>query len=472
MHITKYLWAGLVVVSVACGGEDEETSTPLAPQCVDTGARCDLASPCCPGLSCINGGCVESQSTTSLAPSTAEEVTGEVGSETAIAGMQVMPPIRSMTGTDEAEQPMADNQNAAQPSNSDNGDSMVPMDLGTSMSLPPDPNVNRGWIGGPCSSDDECTYAEAFCLREDEGYPRGLCSQGCDRFCPDMDGMPVTFCIDGLISGQGACVQRCDTVAFPDTQGCRPGYRCETRERYSEPSVGFGVCVPGTPDPTLPAPVGETRCYERLGALGLEFTPSAPVADTPDGGTPGACSIPDPLRLSSPVGGINYCYDAGDQPGENCQNGAMFMACALAEKIQGLSRVLAEFNVVEVGHIGTYNCRAIRSGGVVSQHGLGRALDLRWFRTSDGGFYDIETHWEYQAVNSGWTGADLARTRNDFDTEEGFFLYQLTLAIHRSNLFGYVLTPHFDASHYNHLHIDLAVPNSSIIITGPRCDHH
>ena len=60
--------------------------------------------------------------------------------------------------------------------------------------------------------------------------------------------------------------------------------------------------------------------HERLNALGLEFTPSAPVADTPDGGTPGAFNS-DPLRLSSPVGGINYCYDAGDQPGENCQNG-------------------------------------------------------------------------------------------------------------------------------------------------------
>ena len=107
----------------------------------------------------------------------------------------------------------------------------------------------------------------------------------------------------------------------------------------------------------------------------------------------------------------------------------MFVACALAEKIQGLSRVLAEFNVVEVGHIGTYNCRAIRSGGQPTWPRSCAGPEMG--STSDGGFYDIETHWEYQAVNSGWTGA-LAWTRNDFDTDEGFFLYELTLAIHRS----------------------------------------
>ena len=61
--------------------------------------------------------------------------------------------------------------------------------------LPPDPNINSEWIGGPCETDADCPYDGGYCLTEDQGYPRGMCTQTRSGACPDLEGNPVTFCI-------------------------------------------------------------------------------------------------------------------------------------------------------------------------------------------------------------------------------------------------------------------------------------
>ena len=65
------------------------------------------------------------------------------------------------------------------------------------------------FIGSPCEVDADCTYECAVCLTD--GFPGGSCSLACDRFCPDLDGFPTTFCVaksalpsSGSIAG---CVQ-------------------------------------------------------------------------------------------------------------------------------------------------------------------------------------------------------------------------------------------------------------------------
>ena len=163
----------------------------------------------------------------------------------------------SMASTDEAEQqPMADNQNNAQLP--DGSDAMVPMDLGTAMSLPPDPNVNQGWIGGPCTSDSECTYAEAFASRMRDTRA-DTCSQGCD-----VSVLTWTTC-------------RSPFVRRPHqrTRGMRTTMRYRGISRNPRlPAVivvkrvsdilnrvsDLVSAYPGTPDPTVPAPVGGTQC--------------------------------------------------------------------------------------------------------------------------------------------------------------------------------------------------------------------
>ena len=39
------------------------------------------------------------------------------------------------------------------------------------------------WIGAPCMQDGDCAYDGGICLRDDEGFPCGTCSQPCEMLC-------------------------------------------------------------------------------------------------------------------------------------------------------------------------------------------------------------------------------------------------------------------------------------------------
>ena len=197
------------------------------------------------------------------------------------------------------------------------------------MGLMPDPEVNRGWIGGPCGGDGHCDYEQAFCLTDEDGYPRGMCSLDCERFCPDLDGMPVTFCIGDVVAGGGACVQRCDYNAFGGT-GCRPGYRCETRPRFNEMEVGRGVCVPG--DAPVMGP-GTGGCFEELNARGVNYQRAAPISDAVDDAPHLMCLIDETVRLESPVNGVTFQY-LDNEPA------SMTMTCDLAVALHKLGQLI------------------------------------------------------------------------------------------------------------------------------------
>jgi lysozyme len=95
----------------------------------------------------------------------------------------------------------------------------------------------ESWIGGPCRNDGDCLTG--LCLVE--GYPEGMCSEPCDRFCPDREGHPVTFCT--TVAGEGRCFSRQSFEHFPET-GCRERYRAETVARFNQPTTRRTVCTP------------------------------------------------------------------------------------------------------------------------------------------------------------------------------------------------------------------------------------
>jgi hypothetical protein len=88
----------------------------------------------------------------------------------------------------------------------------------------------------------------------------------------------------------------------------------------------------------------------------------------------------------------------------------MFMGCHLALALDDLSAYLRELDVVELVHIGTYNCRVIAGTDSLSMHGLGLAIDIHELRTADGTTYNVERDWEHT---------------DDPQTREGRFLYEL-----------------------------------------------
>lgn len=135
--------------------------------------------------------------------------------------------------------PVDDDGNADDESSSDEGG--VPIDC--------TPAWPEAWIGSPCTSDADCSYDGGVCLREDDGFPCGTCSQACTSLCPDLEGTPVTYCIDGAdvgLASAGQCVSQCDG-ALLGGEGCRDGYVCNALPRFDGSDVA-SVCIPAAFD--------------------------------------------------------------------------------------------------------------------------------------------------------------------------------------------------------------------------------
>ena len=102
---------------------------------------------------------------------------------------------------------------------------------------------HQNWVGAPCIDDSECDFAGGWCLNELDGFPGGYCTSDCDRYCEDIPDAPITFCVAAPDFDVGQCVSRCDTVFYPYTDGCRPGYGCVERSRNGTDTREF-VCLP------------------------------------------------------------------------------------------------------------------------------------------------------------------------------------------------------------------------------------
>ena len=124
------------------------------------------------------------------------------------------------------------------------------------------------------------------------------------------------------------------------------------------------------------------------------------------------------------------------------------MACPLAVRLHQLGDLFSQFDIVEVEHLGTFNCRKISGTNYLSMHGLGLAIDFYGFTDAQGQDYVLERDWEHDTTNPQGTKAK--------------FLYDLGQRLFYDGYFNIVLTPNFNAGHDNHFHVDLT-PGASYI---------
>lgn len=99
-------------------------------------------------------------------------------------------------------------------------------------------------------------------------------------------------------------------------------------------------------------------------------------------------------------------------------------------------------SITRIESMGTYSCRRINGAatGKLSEHATANAIDVSGFILSDGRRILVET---------GWTGGD----------DERKFLRALRDGACKR--FQTVLSPDYNAAHYNHLHFDMG--------SGPYC---
>ncbi len=169
------------------------------------------------------------------------EVTGEAGTGPGTDGVSAV--STSGTGAETGSDDETGDPTVGDPTDDDpteggsTGEPVDPIDCTPAWSTP--------WIGSPCQADGDCSYEGGECLLPTDGFPCGTCTLDCSTICPDVEGTPVTYCINGTDVGLaeiGQCLSQCDSGLL-GAQGCRDGYVCNVLARFDETGA-TGVCIP------------------------------------------------------------------------------------------------------------------------------------------------------------------------------------------------------------------------------------
>jgi len=177
-----------------------------------------------------------------------------------------------------------------------------------------------------------------------------------------------------------------------------------------------------SPPPSYSANSAEYRqCRVKLASLNAQYTP------LPDRSYGGGCSAYGAVKL----------LDVG-VPITNL--GAM--TCPLAERftawarygVAPAARLILGSELVKIETMGTYNCRPIAGTARLSEHAHSNAVDVSAFLLADGRRISIQ---------GDWNGSKEVR--------------QFLRVIRESacKRFRTVLSPDYNAAHYDHLHFDM-----------------
>lgn len=166
------------------------------------------------------------------------------------------------------------------------------------------------------------------------------------------------------------------------------------------------------------------QCAFDLKQAGVRFTP------LPNQDHGGGCSSIDSVKLldiGTPVTNLGAM---------TCPLAKSFAAWAQFA-VKPAARQYFGQEVVKIETYGTYSCRNIYGGrsGRLSQHAYANAIDVSGFVLADG---------RRIMLDGGWNGD---KTSQDF-----------LRALHKSacRRFGTVLSPDYNAAHYNHFHMDMS----------------
>jgi hypothetical protein len=181
--------------------------------------------------------------------------------------------------------------------------------------------------------------------------------------------------------------------------------------------------VPVRPPALLPRVASGQVCLRDLNAHNVSYQiPVQPAAAA------SGCQIDTPIRAY----GLSIRWN---QPAT--------MSCQLGDVLMRFESEVVEPNAIQIlgkpavseRNLGAFSCRAeAGSRPVMSQHALGRAIDLAGWTLADGSRIDVEKDWTD-------------------DGPRGRFLHAVALGA--SRYFSVVLTPATNKLHHDHFHLDI-----------------
>ncbi len=226
----------------------------------------------------------------------------------------------------------------------------------------------------------------------------------------------------------------------------------------AEPTVD-AAAPPLPPPPPPPAPTlidagfdaGPKTCLETLTARGIQFT------------TTTARGIVDAVKVTSAIRGIRFTREDTDTLATDP------MACSFVLTLDRFAEVLAKYDVVQVGTLGSYcyrcccawspsnDCRSPSDAepncgqNGYSNHSWGRAVDVRYLKFKSGAVYDINDGNDWLiGSSSGTCSTGLSKQKGASKT-----LYSIACDTAAALVFKNILTPNYNEAHRNHWHMDI-----------------
>lgn len=182
-----------------------------------------------------------------------------------------------------------------------------------------------------------------------------------------------------------------------------------------------------SPPITLTAPPSRATqaCFADLSREGVRFSP------LPDRDFGGGCVLLGTVQL------IDFGVPSTNLKAMACPLAQTFVAWARHGLVPSGREILGS-PVVRVETMGTYSCRNVvgaRTTNRLSEHATANAVDVAAFVLADGRRISIERDWR--------------------NPDPGVQAFLQTIRRSACRRFGTVLTPDYNAAHYNHLHLDL-----------------
>ncbi|MFN7128712.1 MAG: extensin family protein [Brevundimonas sp.] len=169
------------------------------------------------------------------------------------------------------------------------------------------------------------------------------------------------------------------------------------------------------------------RCLAELNAARVRFSP------VPDRQNTAVCGLSQGGVLGPDLGTV-----ARMAPGDvqmTCQT-ALALSLWRRQSLEPAAREILGSDVVQIDHMGAYACRNVNNGAGstrISAHAQAAALDFAGVRLRDGRRISVTADWKGDAPEARF----LRRIRDD-----------------ACRIFGTVLSPDYNAVHYDHLHLE------------------
>lgn len=217
----------------------------------------------------------------------------------------------------------------------------------------------------------------------------------------------------------------------PEGQGSEDNKKEDKGEKSNETGTPAGEAAKPEEkqaEPVKPEdPAALQACLGALKEIGAEFKPLAPIRDEEQG-----CGIEAPIELSVVLPGIKL-EPAGTM---RCETALALSRWTKEMLVPAAALSLPEKKVTAIANASTYICRNRNSAenGKISEHAKGNAVDISTIAFDKG-------------------EPLVMKPRGEDGTPEGAF--QRTITAAACLFFRTVLSPGSDATHQDHLHLDV-----------------